>query len=40
MRYACRNVVLNRAKSKAYAHINTIEEVIYDRKWSSNFQLQ
>ena len=36
---AVANVVLNRAKSKAYAHANTIEEVIYDRKWSVQFSV-
>ena len=36
---AVANVVLNRAKSKAYAHVNTIEEVIYDRKWSVQFSV-
>lgn len=31
------NVVINRAKSDIYWHANTIEEVIYDRKWSVQF---
>ncbi len=34
---AVANVVLNRAKSDAYWHVNTVEEVIYDRKWSVQF---
>jgi len=32
---AVANVVLNRAKSDVYWHVNTIKEVIYDRKWNS-----
>jgi spore germination cell wall hydrolase CwlJ-like protein len=31
------NVVLNRVKSDVYWHVNTIKEVIYDRKWSVQF---
>lgn len=31
------NVVLNRAKSDVYWHVDTIKEVIYDRKWSIQF---
>jgi spore germination cell wall hydrolase CwlJ-like protein len=31
------NVVLNRAKSDIYWHVDTIKEVIYDRKWSVQF---
>ncbi len=31
------NVVLNRAKSDVYWHVNTIKEVIYDKKWSVQF---
>ncbi len=31
------NVVLNRVNSKAYSHVNTVEEVIYDRKWAVQF---
>ena len=34
---AVANVVLNRAKSDDYWHVNTVEEVIYDRKWSVQF---
>lgn len=34
---AVANVVLNRVKSEAYSHVNTIEEVIYDNKWSVQF---
>lgn len=34
---AVANVVLNRAKSDAYWHVKTVEEVIYDRKWSVQF---
>lgn len=34
---AVANVVLNRVKSDIYWHANTIEEVIYDRKWSVQF---
>ena len=34
---AVANVVLNRAKSDAYWHVNTIKEVIYDNKWSVQF---
>lgn len=31
------NVVLNRVKSDAYWHVDTIKEVIYDDKWSVQF---
>jgi N-acetylmuramoyl-L-alanine amidase len=31
------NIVLNRVKSDIYSHVNTIEEVIYDTKWSVQF---
>lgn len=31
------NVVLNRVKSDSYWHVNTIKEVIYDKKWSVQF---
>lgn len=34
---AVANVVLNRLKSKAFSHVHTIREVIYDRKWSVQF---
>ena len=34
---AVANVVLNRMKSDAYYHVNTIKEVIYDNKWSVQF---
>ncbi len=34
---AVANVVLNRVKSDAYSHTNTIKEVIYDNKWSIQF---
>lgn len=34
---AVANVVLNRAKSVVFWHVNTIKEVIYDRKWSIQF---
>ncbi len=34
---AVANVVLNRAKSDAYWHVNTVKEVIYDNKWSVQF---
>ena len=34
---AVANVVLNRAKSNIYWHANTVEEVIYDHKWSVQF---
>lgn len=34
---AVANVVLNRVKSNAYWHVNTVEQVIYDRKWSIQF---
>lgn len=31
------NVVMNRVHSKKWSHVNTIKEVIYDRKWSVQF---
>ncbi|MDF2537768.1 MAG: hypothetical protein K0S76_789 [Herbinix sp.] len=31
------NVVLNRVHSDIYGHVNTIAEVIYDKKWSVQF---
>ncbi|HKL79984.1 MAG TPA: cell wall hydrolase [Mobilitalea sp.] len=34
---AVANVVLNRAKSDVYFHVDTIKEVIYDKKWSVQF---
>ncbi|MDF2905999.1 MAG: hypothetical protein K0R34_1320 [Herbinix sp.] len=34
---AVANVVLNRMKSDAYWHVDTIKEVIYDNKWSVQF---
>jgi spore germination cell wall hydrolase CwlJ-like protein len=34
---AVANVVLNRVKSDAYWHVNTVEQAIYDRKWSVQF---
>ncbi len=34
---AVANVVLNRVKSDAYWHVNTVKEVIYDNKWSVQF---
>ncbi|NLK28660.1 MAG: cell wall hydrolase [Clostridiales bacterium] len=36
---AVANVVLNRAKSDIYWHVDTIEEVIYDKKWSVQFSV-
>ncbi|MDF2513889.1 MAG: hypothetical protein K0S04_3755 [Herbinix sp.] len=36
---AVANVVLNRLDSKAYYHVNTIKEVIYDRKWAVQFSV-
>lgn len=36
---AVANVVLNRVKSNAYWHVDTIEEVIYDHKWSVQFSV-
>lgn len=36
---AVANVVLNRVKSSVYSHVNTIEEVIYDRKWAVQFSV-
>ena len=34
---AVANVVLNRVKSDVYSHVNTIKEVIYDKKWTVQF---
>jgi spore germination cell wall hydrolase CwlJ-like protein len=34
---AVANVVLNRVKSDIYWHVNTVEEVIYDHRWSVQF---
>lgn len=34
---AVANVVLNRVKSDAYWHADTIKEVIYDKKWAVQF---
>jgi spore germination cell wall hydrolase CwlJ-like protein len=34
---AVANVVLNRVKSKSYSHVDTVKEVIYDRKWAVQF---
>lgn len=31
------NVVLNRVKSSSFSHVDTIKEVIYDRKWAVQF---
>lgn len=36
---AVANVVLNRVKSPAYYHVNTIEEVIYDNQWAVQFSV-
>lgn len=36
---AVANVVLNRTKSNAYNHVNTIHEVIYDRQWAVQFSV-
>lgn len=36
---AVANVVLNRVKSPIFAHVNTIEEVIYDNKWGVQFSV-
>lgn len=36
---AVANVVLNRVKSDAYYHVDTIKEVIYDNKWSVQFSV-
>lgn len=36
---AVANVVINRAKSDVYSHVNTIEKVIYDRKWAVQFSV-
>lgn len=34
---AVANVVLNRVKSDCYKHVDTVEEVIYDKKWAVQF---
>lgn len=34
---AVANVVLNRMKSNVYSHVDTVKEVIYDKKWSVQF---
>lgn len=31
------NVVLNRIKSASYGHVDTVSEVIYDKKWAVQF---
>lgn len=31
------NVVINRMESSSYGHVNTIKEVIYDKKWAVQF---
>lgn len=36
---AVANVVLNRVDSKAYWHVDTVREVIYDRKWAVQFSV-
>lgn len=36
---AVANVVLNRVKSNAYYHVNTIKEVIYDKQWAVQFSV-
>ncbi|MBH1941579.1 cell wall hydrolase [Mobilitalea sibirica] len=36
---AVANVVLNRAKSDVYWHVDTVEEVIYDKKWAVQFSV-
>ena len=36
---AVANVVLNRLDSKAYWHVSTVKEVIYDRKWAVQFSV-
>lgn len=36
---AVANVVLNRVKSEAYYHVNTIKEVIYDKQWAVQFSV-
>lgn len=36
---AVANVVLNRVKSEAYYHVNTIKEVIYDKHWAVQFSV-
>ncbi len=36
---AVANVVLNRVKSNAYSHVNTVKEVIYDKQWAVQFSV-
>jgi spore germination cell wall hydrolase CwlJ-like protein len=36
---AVANVVINRAKSNVFWHVNTIKEVIYDSKWGVQFSV-
>lgn len=36
---AVANVVLNRVKSNAYSHVDTIEEVVYDKQWAVQFSV-
>jgi N-acetylmuramoyl-L-alanine amidase len=36
---AVANVVINRSKSKVFWHVNSIEQVIYDHKWSVQFSV-
>jgi spore germination cell wall hydrolase CwlJ-like protein len=36
---AVANVVLNRVKSNAYYHVNTVKEVIYDKQWAVQFSV-
>lgn len=31
------NVIMNRVNSSKFSHVNTIKEVIYDKKWSVQF---
>lgn len=36
---AVANVVLNRVDSKQFSHVNTIKEVVYDKKWGIQFSV-
>lgn len=36
---AVANVVLNRVKSEAYYHVNSVKEVIYDKLWAVQFSV-
>ncbi|TAH64527.1 MAG: cell wall hydrolase [Anaerolineaceae bacterium] len=36
---AVANVVLNRVRNNAYHHVDTIEEVIYDKQWAVQFSV-